>query len=321
MKLGFLASILLGLVYSLNAQNYINEHGFEKYKNYRDSISQMLVENDLQKIKVKRYFDLKEGEIAFLQLNEEEMLLLIIGEFDTLLKDISIRKTKFYKGINSRRIDTEDKQAAEAYKYFFYDSLTINTKKYIKEYEQEIRKNIWNSELTFESKDFLSLFLDYYIAHSDFCDRDFEKKMISNSKLFLQKYPKSIYKDFILDYINIEFTEGNWGVGMYFNMGTILYTDGLKKTLTNPTLIYVSWNLNYKKFDVNIGMGGSIYSKIKNPFYYDTVWQTNHQYTFSPIVEATLGYHLIEKRKLNITPFIGVGYLGLNGKLKDDSLY
>lgn len=323
MRIKLIIISFLILSFSANAQNYIMEYRFEKVKEYRDSINKKLINNNIEDIKVKRYFELEPHDTAYLAIDEEELLLLITRQYEILLRDILQRKTRFYKGVNLRRLDKKDTQAKEIYRHskFYYDSLTVSIKQYLREYEQAMRTDILNSDLRIELKDFTLLLFDYYLSITDFCDFEQEQKMISDSRQFIKKYPHSEYIDFVDNYVNIEFKEGYCGIGMYFNMGTILYSGGLENYFSNPTLIYVSWDLNYRKFDLNLGMGGSIYSKIKQNFYYDTLWQRNHKYTFSPVIAATLGYHVYENKNLNITPFIGVRYLGLSGRVKSDSLY
>lgn len=134
-------------------------------------------------------------------------------------------------------------------------------------------------------------------------------------------YPNSPYKALINESINIEYTQGNWGYGMYVNMGSIAYSGDLKKYLDNPFLLMITFDVNYSKFDLNFGIGGSFKSKLKSDFYADTLWRKGDQYLFSPIIEATLGYHIVELRHLNISPFIGVRYLGMAGSAPGESSY
>ena len=323
MKISLTLIVMLMLMLPTQAQDSMNQGRSTKRAAYRDTVCRQLAKNDIASIRVRRSLEQESEKAPFLSIDEEELLLLITQQYDALLEDILKRKSR-YSTIHDQRIPEGPlPQVLEPHNDLRApnDILGISINSYIQGRQEEIREDISRGYLQLDHKDFLLLLLDYYLVLSNFCDREQERLMLSKSKEFIKNYPYSMYLEFVKEYMDIEFERGNWGLGMYFNMGTILYSGGLESYFSTPTLIYVSWDVNYRRFDLNFGMGASIYSRITNDFFYETAWQRDHQYTFSPITAATLGYHIYDSRRLKLTPFIGVRHFGLAGNSTSDSSY
>ncbi|MDR2009686.1 MAG: hypothetical protein LBQ22_04315 [Bacteroidales bacterium] len=319
--------LLLGITSICYSQDDEHLTAFEKMKNYRDTVAMYLNKNEPGKIEVRRYFDLEAGDTAYLALNEEEILLLITGRYEVLLSDILMKRTRLNSANNTRETDKKDEKAGfiynntNAYSYYYSDILAETIINYIRNNKLQLQENIKKSGLEADSRDFLLLLFDYYLVISDFCDIYMEQKMLSEAGVFLENYPESRYVAFVEDYIDIEFLEGKWGFGLFINAGTILYTNGLKDTFKNPFLFFASFDINYRKINLNLGMGGTVFSSVKQDFFHDTLWKNNHQYSVAPLATVTLGYHVYETENFRITPSLGAGIMAIHGRARGDSLY
>ena len=59
---------------SLNAQDFVMPYRFQEIKEYRDTVNNQLLRNDIDKIEVQRYFELAPTDTAYLHWEEEELL-------------------------------------------------------------------------------------------------------------------------------------------------------------------------------------------------------------------------------------------------------
>ena len=321
--------IIVFILSSENAKSFSVRYDVEHIKKYRDTVANQIKNNELQNIKVQRFFELAPTDTAYLRMEEEELLLLITKQYDVLLQDILNRHTVFSNLTNSRRlIDRKDKQTRRIYRYienyFLWnkDNLYPALTNYLQNNQNEIRNNINNSNLTDEEKDFLLLFYDYFFTINDLRNFEQEQKMLADARLFNAKYPASKYLNFVNRYINIEYQTRDWGVAGYFTLGTNLFTNNLQNYFHNPLVMYLCLELNDKRFNFSgeFGVGNRWYSKIKQDFFYDTLWQENDKFNFV-IFAVTAGYDLYKTDKFNISPFLGVSVGYFSPYKYKDSLY
>ena len=172
-RLLIILSIILSTTWFLNGQTADLNSKLEKIGRYREEINGHLLSGNIDRIEVKRYFDLDSADLAYLAFDEEELLLLITGDHKLLLNDLLIRNTKFYKGKNLRDIEKNDDRASAAYRYtqHYFDSLTGNIIKYFSGNHYRIENDIRSGNLENHEIDFLSLIIDYYLAVTDFCNK------------------------------------------------------------------------------------------------------------------------------------------------------
>jgi hypothetical protein len=327
MKRTFIILFFLGLISFCYSQDDENAGAYEKIKNYRDSVAMHLERNEPDKITVKRYFELEDEDTASLVLNEEEILLIITGQYALLLNDVLVKNTAldpvYYIRVYNRKDDRAKLIYANTANYvnYYSDALAETIVKYIRKNKINIRDNIVKTISDPERSDFILLLFNYYLVISDLCDVATEQEMLSGARDFLENYPGSEYSLFVKEYIDVEFEKGNWGFGAYIDGGTFIYLGETGKTLKNPFMFLASLEIDYKKFSLNLGIGGSTLTNIKQDFFADTLWKAGHEYSVSPLGTLTLGYRAFENEKIRITPSLGANIIALRGNVGGDSLY
>lgn len=169
-----------------------------------------------------------------------------------------------------------------------------------------------SSDLTDEQKTICTLYTRVILQHNNL-NEPFIPFIDSLSQSFVKRYPQSPYNGYVTNMINPEFRPSHFGVGAGIYTGVYMFTGQLGRAIGAGGPIGGSITLGWYRIQLQLNIAGSIGSKFKKVFYYesDTIPQnTSASVTSGDIV---LGIAVVNRAKINIVPFAGLGGIGIGG--------
>lgn len=267
----------------------------------RQVLMEKLLANDKTKtIEVVKYIEteIDDDYHTGLTINERWGLYLWTGQYDRLLSAVRNFDSTFIIAYNKRIRPREDALLRVMIDVFKASSV-------------DRKLQIENSQQTKEEKAFLSL-LNPYLT-----DVPVNRKQLDqDAKAFVSNYPHSPYTYFTNRYISPQEVLNKWGCGLDFSLGYGVFTQNVAQNLRNFGEIGIGFELYYKKWTLflrdNIGI-----SRTKQDIAIaNTIWAKQSQANITQL-SATMGYSLINTSKLQVKPFIGLAYLGIDAPSGD----
>lgn len=309
--------ILTGL-FGLTIHSQIDKSAIiqKKISSERKIIKQFIKDDKLDSIKV--FETLNTSDYSILTNYEEEKYYLISGQFEKFIEFAN--KKKKIKSTNRFSYLLDNQNYKYRYSSYFNDALEKSIDNYIKTHEELIIQKIKLTNLKQEDKEFVKLMIDYYKLCSNFCDEHIGNNLLINSKKFIAKYPNSSYLPVVNNHLKIKYKESNWGAGVFINSGFVLPTGNLPNYFTSGIFIDGGITLNYKRIYHFAGVGPALGGKIKQNLFYQKEWKSGDDFIYAS-GEWLLGYNIINKDKLGITPLFGIGGAGLSPFSQQDKNY
>jgi hypothetical protein len=253
--------------------------------------------------------DLKDSPF---NIDEIEQLLIISSSFEQLL-----RFSKEYGKISNSFAPRVAKKKSSRFKT---DSLSIAISEFLKVNKAEIQAQIDKSGLESIDKDYLKLLLLFHLLTYDYCDVKIENELLSSSRSFVNTYSEPDYINGVNRYFNIDYKPSNWGIGFYIVSGGLFPTGNLKGYI--PKGVPINWglSLNYMRIYLIAGYGPGIGGELKKDIFYQKPWRQGDNIIYA-MGEAYLGYNLINKNRIGVTPIIGFHGVGLSPSSQTDDDY
>jgi hypothetical protein len=167
-----------------------------------------------------------------------------------------------------------------------------------------LEEEIKSAELSDLEKDFLILNLNYYnsLREPEEVNRE---KLNELANVFLNKYPQSLYENYIRDNVRRVFVLSKWGFGMDFFTGYCVLTKDLSKNFNNPVPIGIAFDISYKRLVLYLRnfIG---FSKNKNDITYTNgIWSAGSQVRVY-LPEASFGFVILDHKRVKLAPFAGI---------------
>jgi hypothetical protein len=245
-------------------------------------------------------------------IDEIEQLLIISSSFEQL-----VRFSKEYGKLSNSFAPRVAKKKSI---WFSPDSLSIAINECLKTNKTEKQEQIDKSDLNGIEKDYLKQLLLFHLLTYDYCDEQIENELLSSSRLFVHTYSEPDYKFGVNRYFNIEYKPTNWGIGFYIVSGGLFPTGNLKNYIPDGVPINWGLSLNYKRIYLIAGYGPGIGGELKKEIYYQKLWRQGDNIIYA-MGETYLGYNLINKDRIGITPIIGFHGVGLSPSSTDNKEY
>lgn len=266
-------------------ENEIEQSKKEKIAKGRTYLLEKFLDRDYDKVKeIKDYLlELEDENYAVLVPAEYWHILFWTKEYDALTAD--------FRGFDSTRIEAfKNKVKPER------DQLGEQLTRKCIEDEHLIRFNLQEAQLPAEDNDFLSLFLDWDLKPFNEENQD---QWNEKADQFLAKYPNSAYEWFVRHAIRVKIEEDDWVWGWGFGLGSGKFTKDLN-TWMSPTLGgFMCIEANYKRCRFSFVMDGVDIKLRENP---------SEKGDGSILAfNLTAGYDLIGWRRIDLTPFVGIG--------------
>jgi hypothetical protein len=190
------------------------------------------------------------------------------------------------------------------------DMLYNKLKERTYEKEIDIKKQIENSDIDAETKQILTLNLDWLLLENR--NNIFAQDTLNNqADSFLKTYNESVYEDFTKNYIRYKQVPRDWGMTFEFFTGYGIYTGNLSNNFTHNVPVGVAFDICYKKFELYLRdyIG---FNKTKKDFDYSLGTFEKGSRTMVFLPEASLGYVTYNDNRFKISPFAGIGamYIG-----------
>ncbi len=181
--------------------------------------------------------------------------------------------------------------------------------------EAQLKKQIQDSELEPETKQFLSMHLDWLLLENrkTFSAQDSLNEQADN---FLETYPQSKYEYFTKEYIRYKLVPGNWGFGYGIYGGYGKYSENLSENYKDNATFGLSFDVYYKNFELDLRMNTSG-TKSKNDFSYSLGTFEKGSKMACDFFEASLGYAVFNNNRFRILPFAGIGTMSIHPITKD----
>ncbi len=252
--------------------------------------------------------------LNLLRIWEREMVTLFKGDFNQLLRQIAYNDLEFF---NERQKRTLIKwKYRRHYPYHYVEQNLRNDLmekvifEYLMQYHVAIREAIQNSDaLDVEEQSFLQVYLQLYLYYAnEDCPEHIFTDLLSMAKQHEQRFPLSLYNDFISNYI-LEYSFPS-----DFNAEVSLTPFGYYRALTGELSDDIQSQLNF----VHVGIGRNyknVFAKVSGGFsflrlngYHDPDDELGIPGLSGQFV---IGYelHSLSNPNWTFSPFIGVNYM------------
>jgi hypothetical protein len=247
------------------------------------------------------YTKVKEIKDYLVKIENEDYFAFYPIEYWTLLL-----WTKEYKEL-SRSILKYDSLKAMSYDNKIApanDLLSIKLIDKTLEKEEMLKQQIASSELDKETKQFLSLYLNWILLEKR-VGQAAQDSLNKQSDEFNGLYMQNKYKPFIRKYIKYKIVPSDWGLTFEFFSGYGLMTGNLSNRYNNNFPFGVAFDLCYKKYELHFRNYIGVTSTKQDRPYSTGIWKKGSRELLY-IPEVSLGYAVYNSDKYKFTPFLGI---------------
>jgi hypothetical protein len=260
----------------------------------RSLLLDKFIEEDLNKVKeIKGYLinEVENDDYLAIYPGENWLLLYWTREYEELI-DVII-------AFDENALEKLGQQIKPEYDMLY---AKIQQKTYID--KPVLKWEIERSNLSSADQDFLLLFLEYLLSNPE--DPQNEQERINNlADNFIAKHPESNYVGYIKENIRFRYVSSNWGLAFEFFSGYGLFTGNLSENFKNNVPMGVAFDVEYKKWTLYLRNYIGFSSNIEDRSFNGGVWEKDKQVRIY-LPEASLGYTVVDNKRLKISPFAGI---------------
>lgn len=305
-KLFFIGMLILFSTATAFAQieKEIDQSKSEQIRKGREYLLEKFLDRDYDKVKeIKDYLlGLETDDYKALALFELWHILFWTQEFDALTESFRQIDSAFAANQEKTVIPPLDQLRGQLYRRGVED-------------EHLLRFNLQEAQLPAEDEAFLNLYLDWDLKQ---LTPENIEKCNELADAFLAQYPNSDYEWFVRHMIRKVYVDKDWGWGMGFDLCSGLSTGKFSRPIAGLGL---SLDLFYRKFDFMLGYE-VVFGKtvVDVPYSINSVPEIYPKGSRSNTVVwyATIAYPVLEKKRLCLAPFVGVG--GVADSYPDDKV-
>lgn len=282
----------------------IDQSKSEQIRKGREYLLEKFLDRDYDKVKeIKDYLlGLETDDYKALALFELWHILFWTQEFDALTESFRQIDSAFAANQEKTVIPPRDQLREQLYRRGVED-------------EHILRFNLQEAQLPAEDEAFLNLYLDWDLKQ---LTPENIEKCNELADAFLAQYPNSDYEWFVRHMIRKVYVDKNWGWGMGFDLCSGFSTGTFSRPIAGLGL---SLDLFYRKFDFMLGYE-VVFGKtvVDVPYAINSVPEIYPQGSHSNMIVwyANLAYPVLEKKRLRLAPFVGVG--GMADSYPDDKV-
>ena len=305
-KLLFIGMLLLFSTATAFAQieKEIDQSKSEQIRRGREYLLEKFLDRDYEKVKeIKDYLlSLETDDYKSLALFEFWHILFWTQEFDALTESFRQVDSAFAAKQEKTVLPPRDQLREQLYRRSMED-------------EHLLRFNLQEAHLPEEDEAFLNLYLDWDLKPTT---PEYIEKCNELADAFLAQYPNSDYEWFVRHMIRKVFVDKKWGWGMGMDLCSGLSTGTISKPIGGLGL---SLDIFYRKFDFMLGYE-VVFGKtvVDVPYTINSVPEIYPKGSHSNTIVwyATLAYPVLEKKRLRLAPFVGIG--GVADSYPDDKV-
>lgn len=257
------------------------------------------VEGDINKVKeIKDYLiDIEDDNYLTFYTAEYWFILYWTNDYIELAEDIQHFDASKIENDQTKIAPLNDK---------LYEKLLDKTF----EFESQIKERIQNAELDEETKQILTLNLEYLLI--DKRDNIYAQDGLNDkADDFIKTFPSTKFEGFTKKYIRYKLVPKNWGITFEFFSGYGIYTGNLSQNYTNNVPIGVAFDVCYKNWELYLRDYIGFNSTKKDVDYSLGTWEEGSR-SMVVFPEASLGYVVYNDNKFKISPFAGIAGMDIS---------
>lgn len=315
----FKTLFLFFVLVCMGASNtYAQESVKNEILNYKDTVATMItngrklmtekvLRGDVAKVKqIKDYLEanVANNEYMIFYPSEYQLILYRTMEYNRLLYMISHEDSVLKSAKRQVRPETD-----LLYRKVYNTSYDM---------KQELRYQVTSSTLPEADKDFLLLNLEYTLLKMN---GGMAKKDTLNKKAdaYLAKYPGNSHEAYVKKNMRNEYTTSPWGIGFEFFSGYGRFTGNVANSYSGMVPVGVAFDIQYRSFVLYlrdfIGIG-----KTKQDIPYSAGIWPRHSQANTYLPEASIGYVVMEDKRLKIAPFAGISSTAISSTTHDEKI-
>ena len=289
-----LAQLSFSQINTDNSSEDLPQSQLNLIENARALLIDAFIQNNKQKIQELYqylYEDFDQDSYVTLFPAERMLLFAWCEDFKSMLQYVKKVDSAYVEKMNTKIMPSSDNN--------FYETLFFRTQK---EFDT-ILSNLQTSFLTQEEKDFLDIYLHYFLL----TDENYDTAVVpinTSTRKFIGTYPDSEYINFLDSY---EQKLSDWGFGFGLNFGYNAKNGDFSKYLKDSFAFDMNIDVSYKKTMATVGL--------LLAFSPQRTEITNSENIVLPKditpnitnIYLSFGYRLFENKKVIIMPNAGVG--------------
>jgi hypothetical protein len=282
-------------------------------------------QNDRQDVReLHQYLSSNFDEDIYVTLFPDERILLSAwtGDFENMLR--SIYKTPGLSRYRSHRFDPPKIMPRPS-----NDVYETAKERLFKEFDIII-ENVQTSSLSQEQKDFLAIYLHYYLLQENrrysgphggryfypvVNNDSLIRKVNADTRKFIATYPNSQYIIFLKSY---EMKMSDWGGGFGVNIGYSEFTGNLSEHFKNTASIDIYLEMLYKKYVMALEFFSVLGGKNRQDIEHNGFILPKDTSINIPNVYVSLGYKFFENKRIELIPMAGIGTSWIRPSLTDE---
>ena len=271
----------------------------EKINKAREQLLNYVLEIDLDGIKAvenQLENDLTSKNFVTLYFGEKNLINYWTNDYSSIRKEIL--------SIDSIYLDSVNRLIPPEPSYLFLKLV----EKSINRYEILVAE-IDQSSLPNEEKEFLKLELRKLLQNRDNPAPEIDG-INDIADVFLLSYPNSDYRKYVNERLIFRKKLNDWGLAVEFFSGYGRFQGGLANKFSHNVPFGVAFDITYKNISLYLRDYIGFSRTKQNDIYDGVLWESGSQArVFIP--EASIGYPIINNRIISLSPFFGVGGVGV----------
>lgn len=250
----------------------------------------------------------------YLDTKEKTILLFWMQDYSSIFE--GIKKGQDYHNFNFVKKESK-KPAFKMLSVYGSDSLLPSLIMLSSIKEKELIEQIQHSALSNEEKDFLHIYLTSILAYNNLAGFHADS-IVNMSGRYIDKYPASVYNDYINENIRPDYTLSRFGIGGGFYSGYAFTMGNFNKYFTSGVPMGANIDVAYNRciFMINLFSIPSVVKKhfipLERTTANDTVTWGKGLFSSMSVASASLGVVVLNTYRFKIVPFGGVGTMGIS---------
>ena len=297
----FLSLVFSSIIYAQNEVNVQDKPNIEDSKSaiiakYRNLVIDNIISNNRVKTKELFYYMLQQLDNDYyiaLYPSEKLMIALSLRDYSFVLSEITKTDSVSLCKLNKKVRPQND----QLYR-ILSQSLTDNN--------AEITDDLKNSTmLTSEDKELVVMIKNIYT--SQIISKVNQNSINAEASSFIKNYPKSKFETYVRNYIRYEYRPSGFSLGMEFYSGAAIFNKSTQNYFDNGGFIGFGFIWGIDRLNINTRAAFVFSGLSQDVNYKDYIWQKGERaQIFLP--ELSLEYKFKPKKKLSLSPIIGIGW-------------
>ncbi|MDR3235426.1 MAG: hypothetical protein LBT48_01705 [Prevotellaceae bacterium] len=271
----------------------------------RTALIDAFVQNDKEKVReLQQYLSANFDQSNYITLFPGEKILLSawLGDYEKMELAIKESDSLYIENMQTKILPSSTNN--------FYRT----AKEKIQQEQGIILADLQASSLLQEKKDFIAIYLRYYLITDANIDT-MMRGINTDTRQFITDYP---YSEYIGFFENYELRPSNWGYGLCANFGYAAKAGNLSKYFSNEGVLDCGIDVGYKKIMATIGVSCSFGDTQDDvPLPDGTVLDKGFSVSMYNLY-LSIGYRFFDDKRVIVTPLAGIGTTSISYGSEND---